>query len=132
MAEQLTLVVSTINKEHNFLGLFDEAKKVWLKEREFQANGAEELFLIWKKMFPLKSLANLKKVVIDQSAGSFSGLRLSLAVTNSLKIAYPKVKLFSTKAQNILILKKNVEKNIDIKEEKDFALPEYSHKPSIT
>jgi hypothetical protein len=129
--QKLILVLSTVDKSHNFLGLFDEAKKIWLKNKEFKADIAEEFFLIFKKELPLSFLDNLEKIIVNQADGSFSGLRLSCAVANSLKIAFPSLKLFSTKAQNATVLKSNVEKRIGLKEEKEFIFPRYSGPASI-
>jgi tRNA A37 threonylcarbamoyladenosine modification protein TsaB len=129
--EKLILVISTIDREHNFLGLFDSVKKNWVFEEEFLAATAEEFFPIFKKLIKQAVLEKIMVVIVNQTDGSFSGLRLQSAIANSLKIANPKLKLYSIEAKNIADLKNKIVKNINLKKEKGFVFPRYQKPASI-
>lgn len=128
---RLVLVISTLDREHNFLGLFDQNKKIWIKELEFRACGAEEFFPIFKEFISLKILLNLEMVVAEQARGSFSGLRLQTAVVNSLKIKNKNLELFGIKAKNLGDIKRKVVNNQDLVKTKNFLYPEYPGSFSI-
>ncbi|MDD3773691.1 MAG: hypothetical protein PHW50_00155 [Patescibacteria group bacterium] len=131
MATKLILIISTLDRDHNFLGLFDQGLNIWKKQLEFSACGSEEFFPIFKKFVSQKQLLNLKAVVIEQGCGSFSGLRLEAAIANSLKIKNNNLQLFSVKADNIQDLKTKIIKNKDLISVVDFIFPEYPGQASI-
>lgn len=128
---KLILVISTLDREHNFLGLFDQSKKTWIKELEFKVNGAEEFFPIFKDLIYKKTLLNIDAVIIEQARGSFSGLRLETAIANSLKIKNKNLALFSIRAEDIKDLRMKVVENKGLIKAQDFIYPEYPGLASI-
>jgi len=132
MAQKLILVLSTIRNEDNFIGIFDEANKNWLVAHEFESAISEDFFKIWLKNMAKIKASQIVKIVVDQSEGSFSGARLSTAIANSFKIAFPQIKLFSLKAIEIKVLKKEIGNGRLGLKIKGFIYPKYHRDPSIS
>ena len=131
MAQKIKyLAVVTGEAENNFLGFLD-AEMNFLRKIKFKAQTSEEFFAKWRQKVKLCTLAKLSGIIVHQGAGTYSGLRLSSVVANSIKIAYPQIKLFSIRAENLKNFLDLIESKKWGKAEK-FILPQYPALPSIT
>jgi len=130
MAGKIILIISTSFPEANFLGLADSNFN-FIKKKKFRAQTSDNFFYVWRKFIKRSDFEKISGIIVHQGSGSFSGLRLSAIIGNTLKIAYPSIKLFEIRANTLEEFLKKAERG-EAKVVFNFIKPSYPKPPSIS